>query len=154
MVRAIFEGGVRPVLPGREHLAAMASDDANRPGPRRGKPSEAELSDRLRRLGDRLVPAVNRQAADATEEVASGADPTGLGKAMRLSSEFIAGVIAGAGLGWLVDRMLGTSPWGMIILMMLGFAAGLMNVLRAAGMIRRPSMEVKQSERGPPPRGS
>ena len=43
---------------------------------------------------------------------------------MRLSTEFIAGIIAGALLGWFVDRMLGTSPWGLIVLLMLGFVGG------------------------------
>jgi len=54
---------------------------------------------------------------------------------MRLSTEFIAGVIAGAGLGWVVDRLLGTSPWGFIILLLLGFVAGIMNAMRSAGML-------------------
>ena len=138
------------VLPGREHVAAMASDDANRPG-LPGKPSEAELSDRLRRLGDRLGPVADRHDAEIAARTESSGDPGGIGKAMRLSSEFIAGVIAGAGLGWLCDRLLGTSPWGMIVLMLLGFVAGLMNVMRAAGMLRRPSLETKRNERGPPP---
>jgi ATP synthase protein I len=57
---------------------------------------------------------------------------------MRLSTEFVAGVIAGALLGWLIDRWLGTSPWGLIVLLMLGFAAGVMNVMRAAGMLGGP----------------
>jgi F0F1-type ATP synthase assembly protein I len=35
--------------------------------------------------------------------------------------------------------------------MLLGFVAGLMNVMRAAGMLRRPSAETKRNERGPPP---
>lgn len=57
---------------------------------------------------------------------------------MRLSSEFIAGIIAGALLGWVVDRFAGTSPWGFIILMMLGFGAGIVNVVRAAGLMGKP----------------
>jgi ATP synthase protein I len=113
----------------------MASD-TNRPGGPTGTgPGEKELSDRLKRLGERLGPVADeagRQARDAAG--GAPADTVGLGKAMRLSSEFIAGIVAGALLGWAADRMLGTSPWGMIILVMLGFAAGVMNVMRAAGM--------------------
>jgi len=52
---------------------------------------------------------------------------------MRLSSEFVAGIVVGAGLGWLLDRWLGTSPWGLILFLMVGFAAGVLNVLRASG---------------------
>jgi ATP synthase protein I len=113
----------------------MASD-ANRPDKRTGsEPSERELSDRLRRLGERLGPA----RADTDQGGGGGTgggdgDPGGLGKAMRLSTEFVAGVIAGALLGWVVDRLLGTSPWGLIVLLLLGFGAGVVNVMRAAGM--------------------
>jgi ATP synthase protein I len=37
-----------------------------------------------------------------------------------MSPEFVAGRDRGGGLGWLCDRLLGTSPWGMIVLLMLG----------------------------------
>lgn len=59
----------------------------------------------------------------------------GFGQALKLSSEFIAGVAVGAGLGWLIDRVAGTSPWGLIVFLLLGFAAGVLNVLRSAGMV-------------------
>ena len=41
----------------------------------------------------------------------------------------------GAMLGWLLDRWLGTSPWGLIVFLLLGFAAGVLNVMRAAGVV-------------------
>jgi ATP synthase protein I len=114
----------------------MASD-TNRPGrPTGTDPHEKELSDRLKRLGDRLGPVADKTGRGAGETAGEvPADTVGLGKAMRLSTEFVAGIVAGALLGWAADRMLGTSPWGMIILVMLGFAAGVMNVMRAAGMM-------------------
>ncbi len=46
----------------------------------------------------------------------------------------VAGVLVGAGLGLLLDRWLGTSPWGLLVLLLLGFAAGVLNVMRAAGL--------------------
>ena len=52
---------------------------------------------------------------------------------MTLSTEFVAGVLAGGVLGWIADRMLGTKPWGLIVLLMLGFVAGVLNVMRASG---------------------
>jgi ATP synthase protein I len=62
----------------------------------------------------------------------------GYGTALKLSSEFIAGVAVGAGLGWVVDRFAGTSPWGLIVLLLLGFGAGVLNVLRSAGLVAEP----------------
>lgn len=59
----------------------------------------------------------------------------GFGNALRLSSEFIAAILVGVGLGWFIDRMAGTSPWGLIAFLLLGFAAGVLNVLRSAGLI-------------------
>lgn len=52
---------------------------------------------------------------------------------MRLSTEFIAGVIAGGILGYLFDHLMGTKPWGMIVLLMLGFVTGIYNVMRVSG---------------------
>lgn len=74
----------------------------------------------------------------------------GFGQAMKLSSEFIAGVAVGAGIGWLIDTMAGTSPWGLIVFLLLGFAAGVLNVLRSVGMVAEPdSRATRQPPRGP-----
>lgn len=62
-----------------------------------------------------------------------------MGLAMRLSTEFIAGVLAGGILGWLCDQFLGTKPWGLIVLLMLGFATGVYNVMRVSGSLSRPA---------------
>jgi len=53
-----------------------------------------------------------------------------MGVGLRLSTEFIAGIIAGTGLGWLLDYWLGTIPLFLILGLGLGFAAAIMNVLR------------------------
>lgn len=57
-----------------------------------------------------------------------------MARGFRLSSELIAGVVVGAALGWGLDRMLSTSPWGMIVFVLLGFTAGVVNVVRSAGV--------------------
>ena len=53
----------------------------------------------------------------------------------------MAGVLLGAGLGWLIDLWLGISPWGMIVFLLLGFTAGVLNVMRAAGVVRANRMD-------------
>jgi ATP synthase protein I len=35
-------------------------------------------------------------------------------------------------IGWFLDRWLGISPWGLIVFLLLGFAAGILNVMRSA----------------------
>ena len=66
------------------------------------------------------------------------ADPSAFARGFRLSSELVAGVVVGALIGWLLDRWLGISPWGLIVFVLLGFAAGVLNVMRAAGVVRDP----------------
>jgi ATP synthase protein I len=56
---------------------------------------------------------------------------SGLARGLRLSTELVAGVLVGAGIGWGLDRWLGISPWGLIVFLLLGFAAGVLNVVRA-----------------------
>ena len=57
-----------------------------------------------------------------------------MARGLRLSSELIAGVVAGAVIGWGFDRLLSTSPWGLIVFFLLGFAAGVFNVVRSVSV--------------------
>jgi ATP synthase protein I len=96
--------------------------------------SEAALSARLQRLSASLGHArAGRPFDDPGADRAANA--SGYARGFRLSSELVAGVVVGAGLGWLIDRWLGISPWGLIIFLLLGFAAGVLNVMRTAGVV-------------------
>jgi len=75
------------------------------------------------------------------EQDAAQAKASAMAVGLRLSSELVAGVLGGAALGWGFDRLLSTSPWGLIVFLLLGFTAGVINVMRAAGAM------AKQSER-------
>ena len=95
---------------------------------------EAALSARLQRLGERLD-----NASRPSENVSgprSNADASAYARGFRMSTELVAGVLVGALIGWLLDRWLGISPWGLIVFLLLGFAAGVLNVMRAAGVVR------------------
>ncbi|WP_188849329.1 AtpZ/AtpI family protein [Aureimonas glaciei] len=63
---------------------------------------------------------------------------TGAADGMKLASEFVAGILAGAGIGYLFDRILGTSPFGLVVFLILGFVAGVLNVLRSVGKTSTP----------------
>ncbi|HZS11508.1 MAG TPA: AtpZ/AtpI family protein [Nitrospirales bacterium] len=57
----------------------------------------------------------------------------GLGQAVRMGTELLASLIVGGGLGWVVDTyLLGTTPWGMVVGLILGVVAGILNVMRDA----------------------
>lgn len=116
-----------------------ASDQGGPPsGGEPGEPrDEAALRARLDALAGRLDANEKREAQERSEEIRNAERGSDLGKAFRLSTEFMAGVIAGGILGWALDWALGTSPWGLIVCVMLGFGAGVMNAMRAAGFIGR-----------------
>ena len=57
-----------------------------------------------------------------------------MARGFRLSSELIAGVVVGALIGWAFDRLLSTSPFGLIVFLLIGFAAGVLNLIRSAGV--------------------
>lgn len=92
------------------------------------------LDKRLRDLEDRL----DKHPSGKQHKAADEGPKTGFGNALKLSSEFVAAILVGAGLGWFFDQFAGTSPWGMIIFLLLGFAAGVKNVMRAAGTLTEP----------------
>jgi len=60
---------------------------------------------------------------------------TALGLAFRVSVELVSAVAVGFAIGWGLDYLLDTKPWLMVVFIVLGFAAGVMNVYRlASGM--------------------
>ena len=116
------------------------ADGTRDKGDRKEPPDdEAALSARLQRLGERL------DSASRPSEYVNGprqtADASAYARGFRMSTELVAGVAVGALLGWLLDRWLGISPWGLIVFLLLGFAAGVLNVMRAAGVVRERSLD-------------
>jgi ATP synthase protein I len=91
---------------------------------------EAALSARLRGLGDQLGQHRPREPSESRRGQPA-ADASGYARGFRLSSELVAGVLVGAGIGWALDKLLGIRPWGLIVFLLLGFAAGVVNVVRA-----------------------
>src|SRR5688572_26038270 len=59
------------------------------------------------------------------------------GVGYRMSIELVVGMCVGLGLGWLIDAQMGTKPLFMLILMFLGLAAGIFNVVRLSKDIQR-----------------
>jgi ATP synthase protein I len=148
MVRAAFEGDgalfpSTTVSFGLHSMAESTNEKGN--GSRDKSSDEAALSARLGSLDQRLseIRGSRKIGADQSgnEQGTAQARASAMAMGFRLSSELVAGVLVGAALGWGFDRLLSTSPWGLIVFLMLGFVAGVINVMRAAGVM------TKQSER-------
>jgi ATP synthase protein I len=128
----------------RKFVADVESmaDDARANGDRDQRPAdEAALSARLQNLGKRLGDHHPGRPPDSDSGSRPTSDPSAIARGFRLSTELVAGVLVGAAIGWLLDRWLGISPWGMIVFLLLGFAAGVLNVMRAAGVVRQNTLD-------------
>jgi len=124
------------------------ADDARERGDRERPPSdEAALSARFQRLGERLGHIQPSRPSESTPGQRPTADPSAIARGFRLSTELVAGVLVGAAFGWLLDKLLGISPWGMIVFLLLGFAAGVLNVMRAAGVVQPKRLDPPESRR-------
>jgi ATP synthase protein I len=99
---------------------------------------EGAFEERVANLGERLAKA-NRQRSVAEGGAAGEAELSGRGMAygMRMAAELVAAVIVGGALGIGLDKWLGTWPWLFLLFFLLGFAAGVLNVVRAYGKIAR-----------------
>jgi ATP synthase protein I len=96
--------------------------------------ADDESPDRLKSLGERLDEARRRRQGAARPPVDAGDRglmSVALGLGMRFGIELVVAVGVGFGIGWLIDRGLGTRPWGMVVFLVLGMAAGIMNAWRA-----------------------
>ncbi len=109
----------------------QADDARDRKGRDQPSAEEAALSARLRDLGKQL----GRHHSDSEPGQRPTTDASAMARGFRLSTELVAGVLVGAGIGWLIDRWVGSTPFGMIVFLLLGFAAGVLNVMRTAGVV-------------------
>jgi ATP synthase protein I len=88
--------------------------------------------DRLDTLGKRLAELQTKHAAGPKRQ-----PPSQSGIAFRFTTELVASLVVGGGLGWGIDWLFGhfgfhTRPAFMILFFVLGAAAGIRNVMRAA----------------------
>lgn len=83
---------------------------------------------RLASLDQRL------RQAQAEEQVRTGQTRKGVDRSQQLGnrvlSYLIGGLVGGALIGWVLDRLLGTSPWLLISLLILGTVGGFWNIIK------------------------
>lgn len=111
----------------------MSSAGKNEP-PGRGEisPEEREaFRQRSEAIGKRLD-AVKTQREAPRRSSGGSVDGAAFAKAFRFAAELLVGVGVGGFIGWAIDRQLGTGPWLLVLFVILGFAAGVTNVIRSA----------------------
>ena len=93
--------------------------------------SDGAMRARLDKLSSSLDDHEKREARhSAPIEDKSLAGAMSLG--FRVLTEFVIGILVGAGIGWQLDKWLNTSPILLIVFLTLGTAAGFWNVYRIA----------------------
>jgi ATP synthase protein I len=98
--------------------------------------SEGGPPDPLARLGERLDKARARRGGEPVVAPDNAAMQQGVGIGLRIGIEFVVAVVVATGLGWAIDRWLGTRPWGTVMLFFLGVGAGMLSVYRAVTGIK------------------
>jgi ATP synthase protein I len=83
---------------------------------------------RLSSLDARLKAATEAETA-RTGTTQRGPDK-GYRQGSRVLTELVAGPAGGALIGWVLDRLLGTTPWLLLVLMILGIAVAFRNIYR------------------------
>ncbi|GAA4660611.1 AtpZ/AtpI family protein [Bartonella pachyuromydis] len=100
-----------------------------------------DLGCRSQKLGLALM---RKQALRRREYQKKGEEKqSGIARAVKLSSEFLASIIVGVVLGLGFDKIAGSLPWGLVFFLFLGFAAGILNILRSVGYISPSQLEQK-----------
>jgi ATP synthase protein I len=113
---------------------------ANDPGRDTSDRETEAIKRRLHDLEGRVRDAKARYEPAPSQAQDRGA---AMGQALKLATEMIAGVAVGGFIGWWLDWVLGTGPIFLVVFLLLGGAAGIVNVVRNA--------QRAQSQAGPLP---
>jgi len=84
----------------------------------------------IREISTRLK--IAKKKIKKKESDISGSNAASLGKALKISTEFIASVVVGSTIGFLLDTWFGTKPLLIICFFFMGVAAGILNIFKAA----------------------
>ena len=95
--------------PAREPIAEDARIDA----------LEARLKAAREREDERNRPQV--KGADANYRMGN-----------RVLADLLGGILGGALIGWTIDQLADTSPWGLLVMLFLGIIVAFRNVIRSA----------------------
>lgn len=106
----------------------------------------AAIKRRSQDLGNRLERLRQTGAPERTAQPRSTAT-SAVGDAFKMAIEPAVGVVVGVGVGLMVDNALGSKPFGLIIGLLLGAAAGMLNLFRAA---QRTTKSTSGADQAPP----
>lgn len=98
--------------------------------------TEASLEKRRAALGEKLSQrntVAEKEESPAMLKKAENYNKSSLAAGVRLSTDFLSAILVGGALGLAIDKLAGSAPWGLLLFLLLGFAAGIVNILRVMG---------------------
>lgn len=111
-------------------MSAAGKGEGSGSGTERGEISpedRAAIRQRSAEIGQKLDAVKGRR--DAAGEKSRQA---AFGHAIEYAAYLVVGMVVGVLFGQFLDAQLGTEPWLLVLFMIFGFAAGLLNVVRSA----------------------
>jgi ATP synthase protein I len=90
------------------------------------------IEDKITKLKKKIEFVENKKSRESKTKKESGA-----GFAFKISTELIAALVVGVGIGLIVDNYFGTKPFGLIIFFILGSFAGFLNIYRVMRRIEK-----------------
>ena len=91
----------------------------------------ARFEGRIADLDARLGKVKAQREAEAHADLDAEMRGRGMAYGMRMAAELVAAVIVGGIIGWGLDWVLGSRPWLFLLFFLLGFVAGVVNVIRS-----------------------
>lgn len=104
----------------------------------------SDLGARLDKVKDEVR---KRHAEPEPDQRARGA---AMGQAMKIAIELVVGIAVGGFIGKVLDDQFGTRPWLLIVFLMLGFAAGILNIVRTARRLQAEAEPLQRSAKSVP----
>jgi ATP synthase protein I len=114
----------------------VQSSSGGEKDPQDGGPDYSDIKKRLSSLEGKLD-QVKRKGVKGQGEPEDGRRGRAMGIAFRIATELVAGVVVGSLIGYFLDQWLGTAPFLLIVFLLLGIAAGLLNSVRAAQRMQK-----------------
>lgn len=98
---------------------------------------KAAFERRIAGLDKRLGEVKAREAAETKASASRSSQNRGMAYGFRMASELVAAVLVGGLIGYALDHFLGTKPWLFLVMFILGFAAGVTNVMRSYDRVQK-----------------
>jgi ATP synthase protein I len=110
----------------------------------RPTPAGSDADDPALARLDRDLEAVRVRKAAETASRRPDADPRqsrNIGRAWSLAIEMVAAVGVSVFIGWWLDRLLGSAPWGLVGFILLGIATAMWSAIRTGMAMQRVQLE-------------